>query len=260
MLYQFDVDLAERYGVDEAIFCHRLFWMVQNNAANGRNLRDGRTWTYDTQAALAKIFHFWSRRQVQRVIQSCLQKGLILTADYNDDRTNRTTWYTVTDVVLQAYIHPEKPDEAMHQTVQSNAPNGATDGTKPFNVYKEQLEDLLEDNIGSEAAKAPNAVLDKPFPATKPDPWYDYAAGDKLLLSALRDFEVMRNKRKKPMTDRSRRVLAGKLDTLSGGDSKAKVALLEQSIVHCWDSVYPLKGEDAPGPGTETRRRETKEL
>ena len=56
MQYAFDMDLAQRYGVPEAIFVHRLYWWVRDNAANGRNYRDGRYWTYDSLNALTKIF------------------------------------------------------------------------------------------------------------------------------------------------------------------------------------------------------------
>ena len=32
--YSFDADLAKEYGVPEAIFVHRLYWWVRDNAAN----------------------------------------------------------------------------------------------------------------------------------------------------------------------------------------------------------------------------------
>lgn len=102
MQYAFDMDLAQRYGVNEAIFVHRLYWWVRDNAANGRNYRDGRYWTYDSLNALTEIFPCWSRRQVEGIINRCREKGLILTAAYSQDKRDRTTWYTVTETVIQA--------------------------------------------------------------------------------------------------------------------------------------------------------------
>lgn len=101
--YSFDADLTTEYGVPEAIFVHRLYWWVHDNAANDRNLKDGRYWTYDSLAALTKIFPFWSRRQIERIINRCREKGLILTAAYSKDRRDRTTWYTVTEPLFRAY-------------------------------------------------------------------------------------------------------------------------------------------------------------
>lgn len=103
MQYAFDMELAQRYGVPEAIFVHRLYWWVRDNAANGRNYRDGRYWTYDSLNALTKIFPWWSRRQLQGIISCCREKNLILTAAYNKSKGDSTTWFTVTEAVIQAY-------------------------------------------------------------------------------------------------------------------------------------------------------------
>ena len=54
-----------------AIFVHRLYWWVRDNAANGRNYRDGRYWTYDSLNALTEIFPCWSRRQIEGIINTC---------------------------------------------------------------------------------------------------------------------------------------------------------------------------------------------
>ena len=59
MTYSFDCRLAEKYGVDEAIFLHNLyFWIVRKNEANGRHHHEGRTWTYNSMAAFARLFPF----------------------------------------------------------------------------------------------------------------------------------------------------------------------------------------------------------
>ena len=172
MQYAFDMKIATEYGVDEAIFVHRLYWWVRDNAANGRNFRDGRYWTYDSLAALTQIFPWWSRRQLEGIINRCREKGLILTADYNTDRRNRTTWYTVTQTVIQVY-EPGKLDlpergNAVHETGKCNAPNGDAHFTKRGNLYNEQLEDHLEDEREGAPAhektpdQVPKQAADKP--------------------------------------------------------------------------------------------------
>lgn len=85
-------------------------------------------------------------------------------------------------------------------------------------------------------------------PKSKLDQWAEYAGEDAELLGALRDFEQMRNRRKKPMTERARRMLLNALDKLSNGDRETKIKMLELSIVHCWDTVYPLKANDREKP------------
>lgn len=167
MQYNFEMAVASAYGVDEAIFVHRLYWWVRDNAANNRNYRDGHYWTYDSLSALTEIFPCWTRRQLERIIKSCLSKGLILTADYNENRRDRTTWYTVTDIVFELYQEepPDVPERgnALHETVKCISPNGDAHFTKRGNVYKEQLEDHLEDE--RERAHARESE-----PSHEPDP------------------------------------------------------------------------------------------
>lgn len=70
-------------------------------------------------------------------------------------------------------------------------------------------------------------------------PWGEVPPGP--LLDALRDFEQMRTKIKKPMTPRARKLLLGHLQKLSG-DEGEQIAILEQSILNGWQDVYALKG------------------
>lgn len=60
---------------------------------------------------------------------------------------------------------------------------------------------------------------------------------------AFKDFEKMRKTIKKPLTDRAKLMIINKLDKLSNGDVELQNKILNQSIVHCWQDVYPLKTE-----------------
>ena len=89
---------------------------------------------------------------------------------------------------------------------------------------------------------------DQSLKPPKADLFAAYAGDDAELLDALRDFESMRRQQKKPMTERACKMLLGRLDELAGGDRRLKVKLLEQSILNCWLSVYPLKDEPGSSP------------
>lgn len=73
----------------------------------------------------------------------------------------------------------------------------------------------------------------------------DFASGDADLLSALQDFEAMRNKIKKPMTDQAKKRLVTELEKLAPGDRDAQIAILHQSEDRCWAGVFALK-DDRP--------------
>jgi hypothetical protein len=74
----------------------------------------------------------------------------------------------------------------------------------------------------------------------------NYTSNDDLR-QALNDFLEMRKKIKKPMTERALNMLLSKLDELAATD-EVKIKLLDQSILHNWQTVYPLKEEKQQEP------------
>ena len=70
MVYSFDSRIAELYGVDEAVFIHNLYFWISKNIANGHQYRDGKFWTYNTMDAYAKMYKFWTKKQVRRIIEN----------------------------------------------------------------------------------------------------------------------------------------------------------------------------------------------
>lgn len=62
------------------------------------------------------------------------------------------------------------------------------------------------------------------------------------LKEALKDFEAMRKKIGKPLaTPRAKKMLLNKLDGLAGDDIDLKIRIIEQSIFHSWQGVFPIK-------------------
>src|SRR6056297_2909642 len=97
MQYQFDVDIATRFGVDEAILIHNLvFWIIKNEA-NNNNLHDGHYWTYNSSTALQRLFPFWSAQKIGRLLRKLEDEGIIISSNYNKVAYDRTKWYTVID-------------------------------------------------------------------------------------------------------------------------------------------------------------------
>lgn len=72
--------------------------------------------------------------------------------------------------------------------------------------------------------------------------FFDFANGDNELLTALTDFEQMRKSIKKPMTDRAKNLLISKLKGLTSNKAEM-IEILNQSILNCWQSIYPLQTE-----------------
>ena len=84
------------------------------------------------------------------------------------------------------------------------------------------------------------------------DAFAAFAAGDGDLLAVLKDFEKMRRSIKKPMTGRAKQLLVTKLKNEFPPEQWKSV--LEQSIVKCWQDVYPLKEREQQRLGVEQHR------
>lgn len=63
-----------------------------------------------------------------------------------------------------------------------------------------------------------------------------------VFIKTLNNFKTMRNKIKKPMTDKAESMLITRLEKLSP-DIDTQIKIMEQSIFHCWQDVYHLKKE-----------------
>ncbi|MBQ6359224.1 MAG: hypothetical protein IJI97_09805 [Clostridia bacterium] len=97
----FNIEAARRYGVDGAILLQGMAAWISKNRANERHFHDGRWWTYNSQDALVKLFPFWSRRQIQRIVKALNTEGALLLGNYSDGSFHNTTWYALSDDVLE---------------------------------------------------------------------------------------------------------------------------------------------------------------
>ena len=121
MNYQFNTEIAIQYGVDEAIMISNFEYWIGHNIANDKHYHDGRYWTYNSIEAFTKLFPFWTARQVRRIIQSLIDKGVIMTGNYNSSARDRTMWYAFTDDFLpKCQMHFTKTSNGFDETVKCN--------------------------------------------------------------------------------------------------------------------------------------------
>lgn len=246
--YHFNAELAQRHGVNGAIFLHAMAFWIAKNQANGRHFHEGRTWTYNTLEALAKLFPFWTRRQVERITAKLREEGALLTGNFSEDRTNRTVWYALPDSVLEVYgllASPISPDGEMHFTKPGEP---FPDSVK---CNKETVTDQLNNTPlppkgGREAAqeekKAVRTLLTK------------YAGEDRELAQALDDLMEVRTAKKAVNSPRAIVTLLNILDKMADGSREQKLQIVQQSVTNSWKSVFPLKGGQAPPIQKERER------
>lgn len=105
MTHQFDIEVAEKYGVNEAILLHNIAFWIKKNQANDKHLHEGHYWTYNSMRAFAKLFPYFSQDQIKRLLKKLENEGAITKGNFNKIQYDRTNWYTVVDPwIMQKYL------------------------------------------------------------------------------------------------------------------------------------------------------------
>lgn len=151
MEHHFNIDIAQKYGVDEAILLHNLNFWIQKNKANKKYFFDNDYWTYNSIEAFAELFPYWTRRQIERIINNLLNYNLIKKGNYNNSSYDRTMWYALTDLGKSIYengeIHFTKNVNGFTQTVETipyNNTNSNTNNKKDINTRKKIFYDEIK--------------------------------------------------------------------------------------------------------------------
>lgn len=84
----------------------------------------------------------------------------------------------------------------------------------------------------------------KPKPKTARDVYLEFAGEDEELRRAFMDFMEMREKIKKPLTERAAQLGLSKLQEL--GPPGDWVAIVNQSVERCWQTFYGLRSDGPP--------------
>lgn len=95
--HYFNALAAKELGINESIIVEHLIFWIGKNQKSEKNFYDGRTWMFDSYTAFAKRITYMSERQIGRVLCSLEAKGIILSANYNKMKYDRTKWYAFTD-------------------------------------------------------------------------------------------------------------------------------------------------------------------
>ena len=102
MNHSFDVDIAIRYGVPEAVFIENVRFWILKNKANNKHFYKGKYWTYNTAKAYAELFPYWSKQQVERIIAKLKEAQILEVDHFSTNHYDRTNWYTLNEELLSS--------------------------------------------------------------------------------------------------------------------------------------------------------------
>ena len=101
MEHQFNVELATKLGVEKAVIIHNMYFWINHNAKNKKNVYDGSVWTYNSSSAFGKLFPYLKDRTISRYLLELEKDGYLKTGNYNDNTFDKTKWYSFTDNFLE---------------------------------------------------------------------------------------------------------------------------------------------------------------
>lgn len=98
MNHSFNIDIATKYGMAEAVIFENIVFWCRKNKANGANIKNGLAWTYNSIKAYEELFPYLTKKKIISALNNLEEKGLIITGSYNNNPYDRTKWYAVTDM------------------------------------------------------------------------------------------------------------------------------------------------------------------
>lgn len=152
MQHHFDIEIAEAYGLNEAIILNNIRFWVIHNEANGTNFHDGRYWTYNSMKAFEKLFPYMKPFAIRTALKTLEENGLIITGNYNKSSYDRTKWYALSDKAKLMFSQLNSICE------------------KPQMESKENLNSICQiPQLDLSSASNRNVENDEPIPDGKPD-------------------------------------------------------------------------------------------
>ena len=225
MQHSFDIEIAEKYGVSEAILLQHLWFWIEKNKANEVNFYDGTYWTYNSAKAFVKLFPYMTQRQIQNALKRLKEKGIIKTGNYNKSAYDRTLWYAFTELG-KSIMQKCKMEN-------TNLSNGLHENVTPIPDINTDIN--TDNNINNNNKKERKK--------TSYDEIINSMIEDDDVKNTICDYIKMRKLIKKPMTDRAVTMLINKLFKLSNS-KQIQIKILEQSILKNWTDIYPYKEEN----------------
>nr|DAG45714.1 MAG TPA: Pex protein clock associated protein, CIRCADIAN.7A [Caudoviricetes sp.] len=241
MEHHFNVELAKEYGILEAVLLNNLQFWIEKNRANGTNFHDGHYWTYNSAKAFSELFPYASQKQIRKALQNLIAEGIIQTGNYNKNPYDRTLWYSFTekgDSIFQMGKIDVPKRENGNDLEGQPIPDNKTDN-KTDNKLKESKK---EESNNTQIEHVEKTTCRKKKKTMSYDEQIAEYTQNEDLQNALKAFLQMRSFIKKPMTEYALKLMLKKLDEL-GNDDTTKIAILNQSITHNWQGIFPLKDE-----------------
>lgn len=181
----------------------------------------------------------WGISKIQKTKQALKEHGLIDIVQRRKDGKIEGWFIKVSYLVNERKADEIKIKVQNINNTQNQQVENCTSGNEETNALKEKIKclekeiEVLKDNKKERKPKKQTKSYDEQIT--------EYTENEELQ-NALKAFVQMRSFIKKPMTEYALKLMLKKLDELGNNDT-TKIAILNQSITHNWQGIFPLKDE-----------------
>ncbi|MBD8069386.1 DnaD domain-containing protein [Bacillus sp. PS06] len=107
--------IATTLGLNESLILQQIHYWLERST----NQHDNHNWVYNTYEDWAKQFPFWSVSTIRRTITKLENLGILISANYNKLKLDKTKWYRINyDKLHELLPYPLEP--MPHPCAQSN--------------------------------------------------------------------------------------------------------------------------------------------
>ncbi|NNV07520.1 DnaD domain protein [Geobacillus sp. MMMUD3] len=115
--------LAVAIGLNESIVVQQLHYWLEKS----ENVHDGYKWVYNTYEDWQAQFPFWSESTIRRIITKLEKIGIIVAANFNRSKIDKTKWYRIDYDKLAELTTPSNQSE--QTTAQNDASTAQNEQT-----------------------------------------------------------------------------------------------------------------------------------
>jgi hypothetical protein len=132
----FDQGIAIECGVNAAIVYNHILYWLQQNIRNPRCWHEEKIWMYESLPKIAEFFRFLTEKEVRLAITRLLEAGLLIRENFNSNKFDKTSWYSITDpsfILEIKKVNSKRPQGRIDATPEAH-PSDPTGGS-----YKEEI-------------------------------------------------------------------------------------------------------------------------
>jgi len=177
MNHSFNVELAKKYGIEEAILIENIAFWIKKNMTNNKNYINGEYWVYNSSKSFNELFPYMNCKKIQRALLKLEKLNVIKSDNFNKLPYDKTKWYAIVDPqvkkifelnVSDDFISKDNMSNGTDHFVQRNNPNcpmdrsnlsnGRDDFVQPIPV----INTIIKTDIKTTTTNSHKSKLDRP--------------------------------------------------------------------------------------------------